>query len=377
MRKMKLFIAFIYLTLPLSGFSQQQASPSKVKEIIIVMKTHFDIGYTDFAREVVKSYNTQMIPKALDTYEKNKNLPENERFVWTLSGWPMTQIMNNALDAKQKTDIEEAFRNQRFVIHALPFTEETESMETEDFVRGMHFSSDLSRKFGFPLPIDGKMTDVPVHTWGMATMLHHAGIKFMHIGCNGASPYPTVPPLYWWEGPDGSRVLTMYSKDYGSPLIPPSDWPYQTYLALVMTGDNQGPPSPEDVKKMMDELHTKMPNVKVKIGRMSDFYDAIMRENPKNIPVVKKDMSDPWIFGYLSTPLETKVERNNRRNIFSTEALNTLLKLWDIPAGDISKDIQKAYDEACLYAEHTFGMDMKICRTATLRRRIYHQKNER
>ena len=35
---MKLFIAFIYLTLPFSGFSQQQASPSKVKEIIIVMK---------------------------------------------------------------------------------------------------------------------------------------------------------------------------------------------------------------------------------------------------------------------------------------------------------------------------------------------------
>ena len=89
-------------------------------------------------------------------------------------------------------------------------------------------------------------------------------------------------------------------------------------------------------------------------------------------------MSDPWIFGYLSTPLETKVERNNRRNIFSTEALNTLLKLWDIPAGDISKDIQKAYDEACLYAEHTFGMDTgKICGQAALRRRIYQQKERR
>ena len=104
-------------------FSQNTTQQNKVKEIIIVMKTHFDIGYTDFAREVVKSYNTKMIPIALDTYEKNKNLPENERFVWTIAGWPMTQILNNALDANQKNQIEDAFRNQRFVIHALPFTD--------------------------------------------------------------------------------------------------------------------------------------------------------------------------------------------------------------------------------------------------------------
>ena len=103
---------------------------------------------------------------------------------------------------------------------------ETEAMETEEFVRGYEFSSKLSRQFGFPLPIDGKMTDVPAHTWGLATMLNHAGIKFMHIGCNGGSPYPSVPDLYWWEGPDGSRVLTMYSKDYGTSLIPPADWKY-------------------------------------------------------------------------------------------------------------------------------------------------------
>jgi len=355
--KPRIILLALFFIICVTGISQNP-NPN-VREIIIVTKMHFDIGYTDFAREVVKSYNTVMIPKALDTYEKNKSLPEEERFVWTLSGWPMTQIINHALDAKQKSDIEEAFRNQRLVIHALPFTVETEAMETEDLVRGMHFSSELSRKYGLPLPTDGKMTDVPVHTWGLVTILHNAGIRFMHIGCNGGSPYPSVPPLYWWEGPDGSRVLTMYNKDYGSTLLPPADWPYKTYMALVMTGDNQGPPSPEEVKKMLDELHSKMPGVKVKIGRMSDFYEAIMKENPKNIPVVKKDMSDPWIYGFMTTPVETKVERHYRRNIFSAEALNTQLKLWNIPAGDISPDIQKAYEEACLYGEHTFGMDMK------------------
>lgn len=337
----------------------QEIQHTKVKEIIIVMKTHFDIGYTDFAREVVKSYNTKMIPVALDTYEKNKNLPENERFVWTISGWPMTQIINNALNENQKSQIEEAFRNQRFVVHALPFTFETEAMETEEIVRGFVFSSKLSRQYNLPLPGDGKMTDVPAHTWGLATILYHAGIKFMHIGCNGGSPYPSVPPLFWWEGPDGSRVLTMYSKDYGTPLIPPVDWPYKTYLALIMTGDNQGPPKPEDVKNMLNVLHTRMPDVSVRIGRLSDFYDALMKEKDLDIPVLKKDMNDPWIYGYMTTPVETKIQRNRRRDIFTLESLNTLMKIWGIPAEDITAKIDKAYEECLLYGEHTFGMDAK------------------
>jgi alpha-mannosidase len=353
-----LFTLAVLLAFPGKGLALENQNKT-VKEIIIVMKTHFDIGYTDYASEVVKSYNTQMIPNALDTYEKNKNLKESEKFVWTIAGWPMTQIMNNALDANQKNLIDEAFRNQSFVIHALPFTMETEAMETEEFVRSFEFSSKLSRQFSLPLPIDGKMTDVPSHTWGLVTMLYHAGIKFMHIGCNGGSPYSSVPPLFWWEGPDGSRVLTMYSKDYGSEIIPPSDWPYSTYLAMIMTNDNDGPPAPEDVQKMLDDLHRSMPGVKVKIGRLSDFYEEIMKEKEARIPVVKKDMGDPWIYGFMTTPLETKIQRNKRRDIFSLEGLNTLLNIWGLETKDISSDISKAYEECDLYGEHTFGMDSK------------------
>ena len=53
-----------------------------------------------------------------------------------------------------------------------------------------------------------------------------------------------MPLLYWWQGPDGSRVLTFYSPDYGTQLAPPPDWPYRTWLACLHTGDNHGPPQP-------------------------------------------------------------------------------------------------------------------------------------
>ena len=98
------------------------------------------------------------------------------------------------------------------------------------------------------------MTDVPSHTWIVPTVLKHAGVDFLHLGCNSASGSPDVPLLFWWEGPDGSRVLTMYeASGYGSGLRPPADWPHKTWLALIHTGDNHGPPPPGQVQKLLDQ----------------------------------------------------------------------------------------------------------------------------
>src|SRR4030095_13509794 len=79
-------------------FAQQEVDTS-VKEIILVFKTHFDIGYTDFAEAVVQKYSTTMMQNALAIVEKNKNLPPEKQFVWTVSGWPMEQILKRSAPA--------------------------------------------------------------------------------------------------------------------------------------------------------------------------------------------------------------------------------------------------------------------------------------
>ncbi len=181
-------------------------APSAVKEVIVVFKTHFDLGYTDSAKNVVEKYRTTMIDKALDVCDSTKELPPEHRFVWTLSGWPMTQILWPGQTAERRARIEAAIRDGRLVWHALPGTTHTESLDLEDFTRGMIFSSRLSRQFGQPLPRDAKMTDVPSHSWAVPTILKHAGVDFLHLGCNSGSSSPELPRLFWWEGPDGSRL---------------------------------------------------------------------------------------------------------------------------------------------------------------------------
>jgi hypothetical protein len=332
------------------------AETNRLSQIVVVFKTHFDIGYTDMASNIVQRYRTTMMDKALEVVDKNRDLPPEQQFVWTVSGWPMHKILQDwpGQSPQRKERVEKALREGRFVVHGLPFTTHTELLEAEDLVRGLGYSSRLARRLGLDLPRDGKMTDVPEHTWMMATLLKHAGIDFMMIGCNGGSAALKVPLLYWWQGPDGSRVLTFYSPDYGTQLAPPPDWPYRTWLACLHTGDNHGPPLPDEVKKVLDQAAKQFPGVKVRIGRLSDFGDAILAEKP-DLPVVRGDSPDTWIHGPMSDPAGAKLARNTRPLIAATEALNTQLRGWGLTVPDNTPAIAEAYEQSLLYGEHTWG----------------------
>jgi alpha-mannosidase len=333
------------------------AATSKVREVVVVFKTHFDIGYTDMASAVVQRYRTSMIDGALDVVDRSRGLPAEQKFAWTIPGWPLSKIAEDwdGQTPERKERIRRTVREGRFVVHALPFTTHTELLEPEDLVRGLGFASALSREAGLQLPRDAKMTDVPCHSWILPTLLRGAGVDFLHLGCNAASSSPRVPALFWWEGPDGSRLLTMYSAaGYGTGLEPPRDWPYRTWLALIHSGDNQGPPIPDEVTKLFEEAARNLPGVTVRIGRLSDFSDRIMAEGA-DIPVVRGDMPDTWIHGPMCDPVGARIARNVRPEIAAAEALGTLLGAWGVAPPGSPGAIAAAYEKSLLYGEHTWG----------------------
>lgn len=335
------------------------ASAAPLQEVVVVFKTHFDIGYTDLASNVVQRYRTAMIDEALAVVDQNRSLPPERQFVWTLPGWPSSQILADwpGQEPERRQRVQAAFREGRFVVHALPFTTHTELLEPEELVRGLQFSSRLARENGLSLPRDAKMTDVPSHSWLMPTLLVRAGVSFLHLGCNAASSSPNVPLLFWWEGPDGARLLTMYTAEsYGTGLRPPPDWPHKTWLALIHTGDNHGPPRPEEVRALLEQAARELPGVRVRIGRLSDFSDAILAEQPA-LPVVRGDMPDTWIHGPMSDPQGAARARNLRPLLTATEALTSLLPLWGEAgaAPEATSVLAKAFEQSLLYGEHTWG----------------------
>jgi alpha-mannosidase len=355
-----IFLLFGILSGPLmawNALSQELEPNPNLQDVVVVFKTHFDIGYTDFAESVLRKYGSSMIEGALQNLDASMKLSPEKRFVWTLPGWPMQQILDRCTPSN-KTRVEKALKEGSFVIHALPVTFETEASDLENLVRGLRFSADISKKYGLELPRDAKMTDVPSHSWILPTLLKNAGVDFLHLGCNPASKSPEIPLLFWWEGPDGSRLMTMYyERYYGTDLVSPKGWPFKTWMALVPTNDNEGAPTVEEVMKILDQIARLAPNAKIKIGRISDFYDLLIRENP-DLPVVRGDMPDTWIHGFMSMPKEVKTSREVRRDIFALEALNTQLNLWTKATSELSGMIEKAAENSLLFDEHTFGLAM-------------------
>ena len=82
----------------------------------------------------------------------------------------------------------------------------------------------MNSSYHLPPARDAKLTDVPSHSRVLPTVLKNAGVDFLHLGCNPGSASPQVPTLFWWQGPDGSRLLTFYRAEYyGSGILPPEE----------------------------------------------------------------------------------------------------------------------------------------------------------
>jgi len=337
-----------------NSLDKKGARDSIVENVIIVYKTHFDIGYSETVQQVVHDYRTSMLDRVLEAIEENNNQVKEKQFVWTLSGWPMKQILWDGQTPWRKKKLEQAIIDGNLVVHALPFTIHTETSELEDMVRGLNISSTLARKYNQPLPISAKMTDVPGQSWLIPTLFTHAGIKFYHMGGPVVNIELELPPFFWWEGPDGSQLLTLYNNGYGTSRLPPDDWPYKTWIYLSMTGDNQGPPNSKVLANDLNYYNEL--GINASVGSMDDFAEEILKEDLSNLPVVRSDIGDPWIHGTMAMPEASKLAMNIRPSIGGLEQLTTLEKIWGIYQQDQKQIIAKAYESSLMYSEHTWGL---------------------
>lgn len=354
-----LLVLTCYFSFGQGNDKAQSLSGKDVEEIVVVFKTHYDIGYTDLASEVVHGYRTKAIDSALTVVDKYKSLPVNQRFVWTVPGWPMTKILEDwdGQTASRKQRVTEAFKEGLFTVHALPFTVQTEMLPPEQLVRGMTYSASLMRSFGKKYPTAAKMTDVPEHSWILPTLLKNAGVNFLHLGCNGGSAELRVPLMFWWQGPDGSKLLTFYSNAYGSTALPPEGWHHKTWLAMIMRTDNAGPPTPDEVQKILDQIRAKLPNVKIVIGTLSDFADRIMKEDLSSLQVIRSDMSDTWVHGIMVDPSSVSLSKQTPCNLFVADYLHTLLSQRNDDTA-FQNQLNKSFEQSLLFYEHTWGAAM-------------------
>src|SRR5690554_6281377 len=131
-----------------------------MKKIHLISKTHLDLGFTDYAKNVIDSYRKTFIPSACTLGDKlNK---ERNTFVWTTGSYLIRDSLAHA-SIKHKKLLDDTIKAGDIAWHGLPFTTHTELATSELFSYALGFSKELDKKYK-RRTISAKMTDVPGHT---------------------------------------------------------------------------------------------------------------------------------------------------------------------------------------------------------------------
>ena len=297
------------------------------KEVLVIFKTHLDIGFTDYSEAVVQKYLTRYIPGAIRVGYALKG--SETPFVWTVGSWLIWQALRHDSDGS----VERAIRDGILRWHALPFTTHTELMNEKLFEYGVSLSGRLDALFGTKT-VGAKMTDVPGHTRGMIPILCRNGVKFLHLGVNPATPVPKVPPLFRWRQGD-DEIVVMYQGDYGVAAD------YGDFaVCFAHTGDNLGPQSPEAIVAEYEKIRALYPDCRIRAATIDDLAERVCAL--RDLPVVESEIGDTWIHGAGTDPMKVSRYRRLLRHI---EALP-----------EIKVDLS---DSLLCIPEHTWGMDVK------------------
>ena len=297
-----------------------------IKEVLIVFKTHLDIGFTDYSENVINNYIENFIPNAIKTgYElKDTKTP----FIWTVGSWLIWEGLKRDSDGKLAKAIEDGI----IAWHSLAFTSHTELMSEKLFDYSLSLSDKLDERFG-KKTIGAKMTDVPGHTIGMIPYMKKHGVEFLHIGVNPATPTPEVPPVFRWKT-GNDELIVMYGNGYGK------NEEFDDFaICFGHTADNHGAQSPDEIKKLYADLQKKYPGATVKAATLCDVAEKM--KTLKNLPVIYDEIGDTWIHGAGTDPKKLAEYRELLRYIDDKD-------LTDIDLAD----------NLLLIPEHTWGVNL-------------------
>ncbi|MBI3477410.1 MAG: alpha-mannosidase [Acidobacteria bacterium] len=203
----------------------------------------------------------------------------------------------------------------------------------------------FKKKFGVDVKI-GWNPDSFGYNWQLPQIYKKSGIDyFVTQKLLWAHEFTTFPhKLFWWEAPDGSRLLTYFPHDYGSSMEPipmaedvgtwiPSMYPANAKDPVMMylygVGDHGGGPT----RTMLDQGKRLMnPDVvfpKVEFSTAGAFFDDLDKRNDLKIPVWKNELYFQYHRGVFTTQAETKKHiRHAEETLLDAEKYASLAHLY-------------------------------------------------
>ena len=205
----------------------------------------------------------------------------------------------------------------------------------------------FQKKFGVDVKI-GWNPDSFGYNWQLPQIYKKSGMDyFVTQKLLWAHEFTTFPyKLFWWEAPDGSRLLTYFPHDYAGGIEPErmakdlSQWAPAMYgpqlsdtpevMHLYGVGDHGGGPT----RTMLDEANRLMsPDVvypKLELGTATEFFTDLGKKLPSmKVPVWKDELYFQYHRGVMTTQAETKRRiRRSEETLLNAEQFASVASLY-------------------------------------------------
>jgi alpha-mannosidase len=359
----------------LGGFSSPPATiaPAKKWTVAIIPHEHLDIGFTDYAAKVAELHS-QSIDEAMDLIKKTPD------FRWTLDGsWVADQYLHTRSSQAQQQFLDHV-RDGSIVIPPEISNQHTGNASWEGLARSFYNERRLEREFKLPRADAAQIVDVPSYPWGYASVLHDAGIKYFIAASNSwRAPVMLLgrwnenSPFYW-EGPDGGRVLMWYSRAYlqahtlfGSPwrmesvrdalpvfLQAYTRPEYAASTAIIFGTQLENTPLAKEQSEIVATFHHQFAWPRLEFSTVHLAMQQIEREWRGEIPVVRGDFGPYWEDGYGAAAAATAVHRENQHRISTAEVLGAAVSALDLRVHPDHLMLDDAWRNELVFDEHTW-----------------------
>ncbi len=212
-----LIVLSIYFSLSTELFAQTKLPASSIKTVYITPLSHYDFGFVE-PPEAVRERAARHIDEVIRVARENPNFKWTIESVWQVNEWLKRQQKPTSVLPKDKERIKvlmDLIKQGRITLSTSWGSMHTDFMGQEELNRLAYDYAKLERTYGIKSEI-ALLDDVPGHPTSLPNVLAGSGTKYMVTGANlfisdATSLAPGKVPFYW-ESPDGSRVLLWVSQ---------------------------------------------------------------------------------------------------------------------------------------------------------------------
>lgn len=347
--------------------------PAKKWTVALIPHEHLDIGFTDYPAKVAELHS-QSIDQAIDLINKTPG------FRWTLDGsWVADQYLNGRSSEARKQFLEHV-RDDNIVIPPEFANLHTGNASWEGLARSLYGQRHLAIEHKLPLADAAQIVDVPAYTWGYASLLRDAGIKYF-IAASNSWRAPVLLLGHWnekspfyWEGPDGGRVLMWYARAYlqahtlfGSPwrmesihdslpvFLQAYTRPDYTASTVIIFGTQlENTPLAKEQSEIVSGFNREYAWPRFEFSTVHSAMQEIEREGKGDFPIFRGDFGPYWEDGYGSDAAYTAIHRENQHRIETAEIMGSAASSIDPRVLPDKAMLDDAWRNELLYDEHTW-----------------------